>query len=438
MTSYYFPYTDFVKKISSSIPPHWETKRAKAVFDSIDERSEAGEEMLLSVSEHKGVVPRKDLKITMFMAESYEGFKLCNPGDVVVNSLWAWGRGIGVSEYHGIVSTAYGVFRLKDKTLFNPRYLNYLLRTKDYVALYFMRSKGIWISRLQLLDKNFLDLPIICPPIKEQNKIVESLDSKSEKINHFIQKKQQFIGLLNEQRQSIINQVVTKGIDLAVKMKPSGVEWLGDVPEHWKQYRLRKILKEGREGIKIGPFGSSLKLEDLVEKGIKVYGQENIIKNNFEVGARFLSEEKFNELSVYEIFPNDILITKMGTTGKCKVVPENIEKGIMDSHLIRIRIDEDLYLPELLALQINDSYFIKFQLEISSKGSIMSGLNSSIVKNLLFFIPPLNEQKNILDHIKIETQTIDTAIAKAEKEIELIKEYKEAMIAEAVMGKMKN
>ena len=130
MKSFYFPYTDFVKNLTSSIPSHWETKRAKSVFDSINERSEEGKEMLLSVSEHKGVVPRNQLNVTMFMAESYEDFKLCKIGDVVVNSLWAWGRGIGVSEYNGIVSTAYGVFRLKDKLQFNYRYLNYLLRNK--------------------------------------------------------------------------------------------------------------------------------------------------------------------------------------------------------------------------------------------------------------------------------------------------------------------
>jgi type I restriction enzyme S subunit len=127
----------------------------------------------------------------------------------------------------------------------------------------------------------------------------------------------------------------------------------------------------------------------------------------------------------------------MGTTGKCKVVPLDVEKGIMDSHLIRIRIKEELYIPELLALIINESYFVKFQFQVTSKGSIMSGLNSSIVKNLILFVPSILEQKRILEHIKSETKTLDIAISKAEREIELIKEYREAMIAEAVTGKMK-
>lgn len=275
------------------------------------------------------------------------------------------------------------------------------------------------------------------PPIEEQKAISSFLLTEYNKISRLIQSKQRFIELLKEQRQSIITHAVTKGIDDGVKMKHSGIDWLGDIPSHWEQYRLRKILREGKEGIKIGPFGSSLKLEDLINNGIRVYGQENVINDDFSIGKRFLSKAKFEELSVYEVFPNDILITMMGTTGKCKVVPAEIEKGIMDSHLIRIRIKENLFVPELLALIINESYFIKFQLEISSKGSIMSGLNSLIVKNLMILIPPVYEQQRIVEHIKAETHTLDIAIRKAEREIELIKEYREALIAEAVTGKIK-
>ena len=120
------------------------------------------------------------------------------------------------------------------------------------------------------------------------------------------------------------------------KYKPSGVEWIGDIPEHWEIKPIRYLLKPGKDGIRIGPFGSSLKSEFISLSGYKVYGQENIINNDFTLGWRFINEDKFSELSEYEITPGDVLVTMMGTTGKCKIVPPGIEKGIMDSHLIRM------------------------------------------------------------------------------------------------------
>lgn len=143
------------------IPELWQIKRAKWVFREVDFRSETGNEELLSVSEHFGVIKRKNANVNMFKAASYIGYKLCNPGDLVINSLWAWSRGLGFSKYHGIVSTAYGVYRPNQNEVGNYQYFHYLLRTKMYVGQYAIRSKGIWISRLQLSDKNFLDIPIL-------------------------------------------------------------------------------------------------------------------------------------------------------------------------------------------------------------------------------------------------------------------------------------
>ena len=116
------------------------------------------------------------------------------------------------------------------------------------------------------------------------------------------------------------------------------MEWLGEVPEHWEVKRVRHILRHSYDGLKIGPFGSQLTSQMLQETGYKVYGQENVIANDFSRGERFISEEKFQELAVYETRPGDILITMMGTSGRCGITPENIEAGIMDSHLLRIRV----------------------------------------------------------------------------------------------------
>jgi len=226
----------------SKLPLEWKVLRAKTFFKPIDVRSKTGEEELLSVSEKKGVSPRKNINVTMFKAESYKGYKLCWPGDLVINSLWAWMQGLGFSKYHGIISTAYGVYRLKNKYQFEYKYFDYLLRSSAYLWELRVRSKGIWKSRYQLTDDAFMTMPIIIPSKSERRKIVQFLDFKSAQIAKFIRNKLRLIKLLKEQKQAIINQAVTRGINPNVKMKPSGIERLGDIPEHWKVKRLKYLV----------------------------------------------------------------------------------------------------------------------------------------------------------------------------------------------------
>jgi type I restriction enzyme S subunit len=183
------------------------------------------------------------------------------------------------------------------------------------------------------------------------------------------------------------------------KYKDSGVEWIGSIPYHWKLKPLKFLLKKGKDGIRIGPFGSSLKSDIIQRSGLKVYGQENVINDDFTLGYRYINKDKFDELSEYEIESGDVLITMMGTTGKSKIVPLDIKRGIMDSHLIRMRFDDVKILPVLISFLINESYYIYNQVKYLSKGSIMEGLNSATVKSFLIAVPPIDEQGRIVDFI---------------------------------------
>ena len=213
--------------------------------------------------------------------------------------------------------------------------------------------------------------------------------------------------------------------------KNSGNEWIGEIPEHWEMKNLKFLLRDGQAGIKIGPFGSSLKLDIMKPTGYKVYGQENIIKDDFSVGNRYIDESKFDELKVYEIQEGDIVVTMMGTTGQAKVIPQGIKKGIMDSHLIRMRFKSNTN-PTLIALLINGSHYIYSQLKENSKGSIMEGLNSSIIKSLLIAYPPFPEQQTIANFLYNKTHQIDSLIEKKHKQIDLLKEQRTAIINQAV------
>ena len=225
------------------IPDHWRILRGKSVFAPLDIRSITGEEELLSVSSRYGIIPRASANVNMFKAESYVGYKLCWPDDLVINSLWAWGGGLGVSSYHGIVSSAYGVYRLLSRELTDPKYIHQLLRSVPFQWELQVRSKGIWISRLQLTDESFLGAPIPLPPLPEQRAIARYLDYVDSRIQRYIRAKERLIELLEEQKRAVINQAVTRGLDPDVPLKPSGVEWLGDVPAHWEVSRLHTISK---------------------------------------------------------------------------------------------------------------------------------------------------------------------------------------------------
>jgi len=208
-------------------------------------------------------------------------------------------------------------------------------------------------------------------------------------------------------------------------------ESLVQLPSHWDAVRVRFLLRDGAEGIKIGPFGSALKLEDMVEEGFKVYGQENVINNNFDLGRRYISPEKFSSMEVYKVSSNDVLITMMGTSGKCRIVPPAIQEGIIDSHLLRMRTN-DLVEPKFFETLLNETAPIEYQISIGGKGSIMHGLNSGIVKDLVLPVPPKPEQTAIANFLDRETAKIDTLIDKQEQLIKLLEEKRQAVISHAV------
>jgi type I restriction enzyme, S subunit len=169
---------------------------------------------------------------------------------------------------------------------------------------------------------------------------------------------------------------------------------IGKIPTDWKVDRIENFLSPEKGSIKIGPFGSQIKREFFVPDGFKVYGQENIFKNDFSLGSRYITNERFEMLSSCELKPNDLIISMMGTIGFMVIVPKNIQKGIMDSHLLRIRIDESRVYNKFLLYALR-STVIQNQIESFSVGTIMPGLNSKIIKQLFFPIPSLSEQQRI-------------------------------------------
>lgn len=282
---------------------------------------------------------------------------------------------------------------------------------------------------------NFL---VLIPPLHEQQQITSFLNKKIISIDSRILKNYSLIELLKEKQQTIIDHVLTRGLDPTAQMCDSKIEWIGNIPKHWKLIPFRHILLDGSLGIKIGPFGSAITLNEMVASGYKIYGQENIIRNNFEFGNRYISSKKFSDLKVYELLPDDVLITMMGsgTPGKSRVFPNDAQPGIMDSHLVRIRTNLSLAKPDFIAFLINSSNYVKVQVEMSYRGSTMTGLNSSILKNFLFCLPPLEEQNVIMNFLQNKTFEIKNLILKIENQTKKLSDLRKSLIFSTVTGKI--
>ena len=195
------------------VPEHWEVRRAKYLYREADEHSETGTGQLMSVSHKTGVTPRK-ANVTMFLAESNIGHKLCQPGDIVINTMWAFMAALGVARQEGLVSPSYGVYRPHDESRLNRDYTDSLLRTETYRMNYFARSTGITSSRLRLYPESFLAIPLVCPPRGEQDGIAEHIDKITTSVDDAITRTQHQIDLMNEYRTRLIADVVTGQLDV--------------------------------------------------------------------------------------------------------------------------------------------------------------------------------------------------------------------------------
>ena len=233
---------------------------------------------------------------------------------------------------------------------------------------------------------------------------------------------------------TVVNMMMTSDLKPYPAYKDSGVSWLGEVPSHWDVSALRRKLRPV-DGIKIGPFGSQLKLEQMVPSGYKVYGQANVIAKDFVRGTKFVEQEKFNELSACVVLPGDLLVTMMGTSGRCACVPDDAVMGIMDSHLLRLRTNGSLNV-RFVSLLIDESPYVKEQMTVAGKGSIMHGLNSGIVKALVLALPPLPEQTAIVRFLDYADRRIRRYIRAKQKLIALLEEQKQAIIHQAVTGQI--
>lgn len=422
------------------IPENWEVKRGKKLFFEINDRCKNPENYpLLSVSEYYGVAPKSE-KIDegdfITHAETLDGYKICQEGDIVQNIMLAWKRATGMSNYEGLISPAYCIYRPFKGV--DSKYYHYLFRTDVYADLFKQFSTGIIDSRLRLYPAKFLSLKYAYPPKSTQQRIASYLDKKCSKIEETIQNQQQVIEKLKTYKQSLITEAVTGKIKIQngkvcgkyENYKDSGVEYLGKIPSNWKAKRLRYIGK-CQNGISKGGefFGSGY---PFVSYG-DVYN--NLVLPETVSG---LIESTPEEQENYSVTAGDIFFTRTSETieevGFTSVCLKTIEKATFAGFVIRVRPFTEELVPDYSKYYFSSDahrrFFVK-EMNLVTRAS----LSQDLLKRLPVLIPSKDEQKEIADYLDKKCTAINTAIEQKQNLIEKLTEYKKSLIYECVTGK---
>nr|WP_314492107.1 restriction endonuclease subunit S [uncultured Pseudomonas sp.] len=274
-------------------------------------------------------------------------------------------------------------------------------------------------------------LAVALPPREEQAQIARFLDHETARIDALIEEQQRLIELLKEKRQAVISNAVTKGLDPMVPMKDSGVEWLGEVPAHWAVSPLKFLVEEKVAG----PYGASLTKAMYTDSGYRVYGQQQVISDDFSIGDYYISEEKFSEMQRYIVFPGDVLVSVMGTIGRVSVVPVGVEVGIINPRLVRYKFASSKVIPEFVKMLLMSLRY-QSRLREESQGSTMEGLNMVILGDLPLVLPPLDAQHPIVAFVKNYDSSFKKLVSQATSAVGLLQERRSALISAAVTGKI--
>lgn len=415
------------------VPSGWEVQRAKHYFREVDDRSVHGSEEMLSVSHKTGVTPRREKNVTMFMAESNVGHKVCRPDDVVVNTMWAWMAALGVAKTSGLVSPAYGVYRPRVLGRFLPAFLDALLRTPAYTAEYVVRSTGITDSRLRLYPDQFLRIPVLAPAMGEQALIVRFIGHADRRIKRLIAAKLRMIKLLEEQKRAIIDYTVLGGPDLWAPRSPSIARELATVPEGWAVQRLKTLVSWVTSGSRgwsnyaadTGPL--FVRIGNLTRASIELDIADPVRLN---LPAAAAAEAERTRLRA-----GDILLSITAYIGSVAVVPDDIPEAYISQHVAccrpRIGAVNSRWVAYVLLSSVGQNHG-----QIAMNGGTKQGLSLDDVKNYPIFIPPPAEQNRLVERIESSCREIDGAVGRERRQISLLREYRTRLISDVVTGQL--
>ena len=426
----YAEYKESGHRWLGSVPTHWSVLPNRALFDEVKDRNHPKEEML-SVTITRGIVRQKVLLDGSSKKDSSNlnkgAYKLVQPHDIAYNKMRAWQGALGASNLRGIISPAYVVMRPRKEA--NPWFYHNLYRTPSFAKEAERWSYGITSDMWSLRPEHFKVIGTVLPPPDEQAAIVRFLDHANRKIDGFIRAKRKLIGLLNEQKQAIIHRAVTRGLHPDVPLKPSGIPWLGDIPMHWGHTRLKFEASHIVDCLHATPtyrtdgVFPAIRTADIEPGKVRLEQARKISSAEFQRWTARLKPEM-----------GDILYSREGERfGIAANVPADTSLCISQRMMVfRIRKRQD---SEYLMWQLNCRH-VYLQASLYVIGSTAPHVNVDQIKNFQLALPPVDEQKAIVEHIRSECSTINTAIARTEREIALMLAYRTRLTADLVTGKL--
>jgi type I restriction enzyme S subunit len=405
------------------IPEHWKIERGKWLFKK-KERPVREEDKIVTCFRDGEVTLRSNRKNSGFtVALKEHGYQGIRKGDLVIHAMDAFAGAIGVSDSDGKSTPVYSVCSERVTNTVNQYYYSYFLRSLALNGIILALAKGIRERSTDFRFNDFGELLLSFPPLKEQTAIAQFLDDKTTKIDEAIAIKEQQISLLKERKQILIHKAVTQGLNPNVRLKDSGVEWIGEIPEHWNVSRL---------GLMLTPYS------------IKNYPNETLLSITRELGVikRDLEDMESNhnfipdDLSGYKLIEKgDFGMNKMkawqGSYGVSKFT------GIISPAYFTFKLVETIN-PDFFHLAIRSKIYVPFFGQASDGVRIGQwDLSKDRMKRIPFVIPALKEQKEVLDYIEVISKKIKTAIGLKKKEIAKLKEYKSSLINSVVTGKIR-
>jgi len=418
----YPSYKDGKSKWLGKVPSHWDIHNLRTLIRSRNERNRP-DLPLLSVAREKGVFVRSltgDDDNHNVIPDDLSNYKVARSGNLVINKMKAWQGSMGIAPCDGVVSPAYYVF---DFRMENPAYGQALLRSRPYVAHFGQASDGVRVGQWDLSIPDMREIPVVIPPPDEQAAIVRFLNHANLRIEKAIRAKRKVIALLNEQKQVIIHRAVTRGLDPNVKLKPSGIPWLGDVPEHWEIIRIKYLLREvDHRSI----TGSEMLLSMRMYHGIVSFDEH------------FNRPPQAASLVGFKIVrPGQLVVNRM-QAGNGVIFPSHLEGLVSPDYAVFDSI-ADVNVDYLGELFRSRTVRAKFRSESKGLGTGTSGflrLYNDRLGAIHIAIPSRCEQEFILHGINEQQASLNTAINHTDREITLLCEYRTRLIADVVTGKL--
>ena len=409
-----------------AVPEHWSVERGRFLFEKLELPTDP-EDGVVTAFRDGQVTLRENRRTEGFTVAVLEhGYQRVRRGDLVIHGMDAFAGAIGVSESTGKCTPEYSVLA-PHRSETDSRYFAAVLRLMAQRNFVFVICPSVRERAPRFRYPAFKDVLLPVPQGAEQAAIAAFLDRETGKIDELVAEQRRLIELLKEKRQAVISHAVTKGLNPNAPMKPSGIEWLGDVPEHWEVVRVKAVSTFTTSG----PRGWSDRVGDEGDLFIQSGDLNDCLQVSFETAKRVQAGDDA-EASRTRLCDGDVVVcitgAKTGNVAVCACVPE---AAYVNQHLCLIRPHQSVlpsYVGTSLKSKLGQTYF-----ELSQYG-LKQGLSLENVREAPILLPPIKEQACIVAFISAEAAKFDALTAEAQRAIELLQERRTALISAAVTG----